>query len=275
MEIKLKQEEQAELIKFLGLESHESLEQAKEAFESKFIKSEELTSKIGKITGSIQNTAKKLFEPFGVSLSDEDFKEKKVEEVLKFASEKAKESYTAKVTELEKRASGNANDEVIKEWEGKYTKLEKQLQEQSKAREEAVSAFDNFKAEIENKEKNNKRKSFFEEQLSAVKLDPTASPIALKGFKSHIDENYLIDMEGENFVVKSKKTGELIKNEKKAGEFLNLKDILTKEATELNLIMKSSDAGKQRQGGANGGRRDENDKPKTIPGLSPRFATRI
>ena len=129
---KLSQEQQAELMKFLDLEEAESLDKAKELFSQKFVKQEELSSKIGKITGSITNVARKAFEPFGVQLTEDDFKDKKIEDVLRSASEKASESFKNKISELESRATGQGSEELIKDWEKKYSTIEKKLTETEK-----------------------------------------------------------------------------------------------------------------------------------------------
>ena len=73
----MKEAEALELVKFLNLESAESIEEAKEKFTQQWIKSEELSSKIGRVTGSITNVARKAFEPFGIVLTEDDFKDKK------------------------------------------------------------------------------------------------------------------------------------------------------------------------------------------------------
>ena len=86
----MKEAEALELVKFLNLESAESIEEAKEKFTQHWIKSEELSSKIGRVTGSITNVARKAFEPFGIVLTEDDFKDKKVEEKIQENSEEPK-----------------------------------------------------------------------------------------------------------------------------------------------------------------------------------------
>ena len=180
---KLSQEQQAELMKFLDLEEAESLDKAKELFSQKFVKQEELSSKIGKITGSITNVARKAFEPFGVQLTEDDFKDKKIEDVLRSASEKASESFKNKITELESRATGQGSEELIKDWEKKYSTIEKKLTETEKARQESINAFESFKNEVTVKEKTSKINSVFDRALSSIKPDPSVNEITMKGFR--------------------------------------------------------------------------------------------
>jgi hypothetical protein len=270
---KLSQEQQVELMKFLDLEEAESLDKAKELFSQKFVKQEELSSKIGKITGSITNVARKAFEPFGVQLTEEDFKDKKIEDVLRSASEKASETYKNKISELESRATGQGSEELIKDWEKKYSTIEKKLQETDKARQESVTAFESFKNEVSVKEKTSKINSVFDRALSSIKPDPSVNEITMKGFRSHINEKFSIELnENDEPVVMDKKTGERIKSDKKAGTFLGLEDVLLSEAATAGILQKNPNAGNKKPVTVGFGQRqpEQNNNTKA-KGLSPRF----
>jgi hypothetical protein len=270
---KLSQEQQAELMKFLDLEEAESLDKAKELFSQKFVKQEELSSKIGKITGSITNVARKAFEPFGVQLTEDDFKDKKIEDVLRSASEKASESFKNKITELESRATGQGSEELIKDWEKKYSTIEKKLTETEKARQESINAFESFKNEVTVKEKTSKINSVFDRALSSIKPDPSVNEITMKGFRSHINEKFSIELnENDEPVVMDRKTGERIKSDKKAGTFLGLEDVLMSEAATAGILQKNPNAGNKKPiVGGLGQRQPEAVNSTRSKGLSPRF----
>lgn len=270
---KLSQEQQAELMKFLDLEEAESLDKAKELFSQKFVKQEELSSKIGKITGSITNVARKAFEPFGVQLTEDDFKDKKIEDVLRSASEKASESFKNKITELESRATGQGSEELIKDWEKKYSTIEKKLTETEKARQESINAFESFKNEVTVKEKTSKINSVFDRALSSIKPDPSVNEITMKGFRSHINEKFSIELnDNDEPVVMDRKTGERIKSDKKAGTFLGLEDVLMSEAATAGILQKNPNAGNKKPiVGGLGQRQPEAVNNTRSKGLSPRF----
>ena len=270
---KLSQEQQAELMKFLDLEEAESLDKAKELFSQKFVKQEELSSKIGKITGSITNVARKAFEPFGVQLTEDDFKDKKIEDVLRSASEKASESFKNKISELESRATGQGSEELIKDWEKKYSTIEKKLTETEKARQESINAFESFKNEVTVKEKTSKINSVFDRALSSIKPDPSVNEITMKGFRSHINEKFSIELnENDEPVVMDRKTGEIIKSDKKAGTFLGLEDVLMSEAATAGILQKNPNAGNKKPiVGGLGQRQPEAVNNTRSKGLSPRF----
>ena len=235
----MKENEALELVKFLNLESAESIEEAKEKFSAQWVKSEELSSKIGRVTGSITNVARKAFEPFGIVLTEDDFKDKKVEEVIRSASERAKESFEAQREEWEKRASGNGSETLIKEWESKYKSLEKKHNEVDSARQDVMTQFESYKTKVST------INNIFEKELTAIKIDPSVSDITLRGFKSVIAEKYVIDLEEDGqAIVKDKKSGERLKSTAKAGSFLAISDVLLKEATDAGIIQKNVHQGK-------------------------------
>jgi len=267
--MKIKQEEVPELIKFLGLEEVESLEQAKEKFQSNYVTSEEHASKIGKITGSIANVSRKIFEPFGVTATDEDFKEKKVEDALRALSEKAASTYTSQIEELKKRAEGTGSDDLIKEWENKYTTLEKKYKEVDSLRTEAINQFEQFKTEVQTKEKQGKIMSEFEKALNEAKIAPDVDKYKLKGFKAEFNDKYQIDLEDDNVVIKDKKTGEKLKSDKKAGTFMSINDVVLKEATEAGILQKSPKAGSPTT--RKPGQPIIPEMPKAKSNVSPRF----
>lgn len=266
----MKQEEAIELVKYLGLEEVESLDEAKEKFSKTWAKSEEITSAVGKVTGSITNVARKAFDFAGVTLADDEIKGKKAEDIIKLGAERAKAVYEEKLSELTTLKSSSGNEELIKKFEKEKDSLTKKLQEKETLLSETMNQFEGFKNEVVSKERKSKIGSTFDKSLSEVKLDPTISSLTLRGFKDSINDKYIIDIEeDESVVVKDKKSGEKITNKAKAGTFMSLKDILEKEATEAGIILKSPHAGKQGQ---------PNPKPSTqaaepakTRGIHPRF----
>ena len=240
----MKQEEALELVKFLNLEEATDLEAAKEKFQENWIKQEEFSSKIGKLTGTIANVTRKAFEPFGIVLTDEDFKGQKVEEVIRNASEKAKSEYEKQREDWEKRASGNGSEALIQEWEKKYKTLERKSNELDSARQDVMSQFEQYKAQVATDIKTSKINNSFEKELANLKLDPSVNEYTIRGFKSAVTEKYAIDLEEDGaFIVKDKKTGERLKSKEKAGSFLSVSDVLLKEATEAGIIQKNPHAG--------------------------------
>ena len=272
----MKPEEALELVNFLNLNEAESLEEAKEKFQENWVNSKELNEKLGKINGTIAHVARRAFEPFGVSLTEEDFKDKKAQDVLRMASERAREVYEKQQEEWQQRADKSGSEELVKEWEKKHKSLERKLSEVDTARQEAINQFEQFKQKMAEEQKLTKINHTFEKELSAIKLDPSVNEFTIKGFKATIGEKYAIDLEDDgNIFVKDKKSGERLKSKEKAGAFLNLSDVLLQEATAAGIIQKNPAAGQRI---ARAGQAIipplESQADKRIKGVNPRFFTK-
>jgi len=269
----IKPEEALELVNFLNLNETESLEEAKEKFQENWVNSKELNDKIGKINGTIAHVAKRAFEPFGVTLTEDDFKDKKAQDVLRMASEKARDNYEKMQEEWQQRADKSGSEELVKEWEKKYKSLEKKVNEVDGARQEAISQFEQFKIKIAEEQKQSKINHTFEKELSSIKLDPSVNEFTIKGFKATIGEKYAIDLEDDgNVYVKDRKSGERLKSKEKAGSFLNLSDVLLQEATAAGIVMKNPTAGQRvARPGSPVIPQLEPQTDKKIRGINPRF----
>ena len=267
----LSDKEALEMLQFLNLNEAESLEAAKEKFEQTYVESKELSGKIGKLTGTIANVTRKAFEPFGVTLTEDDFKDKKVEDVIRSASDRARAEFEKKQSEWEQRATASGSEDLVKEWEKKYKTLERKVNEVDTARQDAIDQFEQFKTKVVEEQRNTKINHTFEKELSTLKLDPSANELTIRGFKSAIADKYQLDIEDDGvFVVKDKKSGERLKSKEKAGTFLTLSDVLLKEATEAGIIQKNPQAGKvmPRPGMA---APIETQNDKKLKGVNPRF----
>jgi hypothetical protein len=270
----MKAEEALELMKFLNLDQAENVEEAKEKFQENWIEAKEMSAKIGKLTGTISNVTRKAFEPFGVTLTEDDFKDKKVEEVIRTASERAKSEYDKQREDWEKRATNAGSEELVRDWEKKYKTLEKKVVDVDTARQDAINQFEQFKIKMAEEQKSSKINHTFEKELSSIKLDPSVNEYTIRGFKSAIADKYLLDIEDDGaFVVKDKTSGERLKSKDKAGTFLNLSDVLLREATEAGIIQKNPHAGKPMPSLVRGGVVSpiENGQDKKVRGVNPRF----
>lgn len=268
-------EQAMELMKFLNLNELETIEDAKEKFSTAWVKADELNEKIGKINGTIANVTRKAFEPFGVVLTEDDFKDKKVQDVIRFASEKAKETFDLQKDEWEKRASSNGSESLIKEWESKFKNLEKKHFEIDSARQDAIDQFESYKNKVKVETKLNAVNTLFEKELNAIKLDPSTNEFTIRGFKSLISEKYEIDLEEDgSAIVKDKKSGERLKSAIKAGTFLNVSDVLIKEATDAGIIQKNPYAGNKFPKGNPFIPPLETPANNKLKGINPRFYTK-
>jgi len=269
----MKPEEALELVKFLNLDEAENLETAKEKFQLNWIDQKEHAATLGKLNGSIANVVKRAFEPFGVTLTEDDFKEQKSLDVIRNAAERAKTEYEKQRDEWEKKATGNGAAELVAEWEKKHKQLERKYSEVEQARQEALTQFESYKTQAAEEQKAIKVSSVFERELGALKLDPTVNEYTIKGFKSAINEKFVIDLEDDgSAIVKDRKTGERLKSKDKAGAFLGVNDVLIAEATAAGIIQKNPHAGKpMNRAGQPLIPAIETQADKRVKGVNPRF----
>jgi hypothetical protein len=269
----MKPEEALELVKFLNLDEAENLEAAKEKFQTNWIDQKEHAATLGKLNGSIAHVVKKAFEPFGVSLTEDDFKDAKHLDVIRNAAERAKTEYEKQRDEWEKKASSNGAAELVAEWEKKHKSLERKYSEVEQARQEALTQFETYKTQAAEEKKAIKISSVFERELGALKLDPTVNEYTIKGFKSAINEKFIIDLEDDgSAIVKDRKSGERLKSKDKAGAFLGVSDVLIAEATAAGIIQKNPHAGKPiTRAGQAIIPQLETQHEKRMKGVNPRF----
>lgn len=240
--MKLKQEEVPELIKFLGLEEVESLDKAKEVFETSFVKSDVMQKTVGKITGTLANTISKNLKSFGIEVSDDDFKKGKLEDVVA-------EKFGALSAEFEKlKSSKPAEGEEVKAWEDKYNKLKDEFGQVKQLHQITIKEFEGFKTQVQEREKKIKFDTAFENSTKSVKLDPTVNEYTVKGFKTAFFEKYKLDEdEAGNVVIKSS-DGNRIKSAKKAGEFKSIEEVWDDEVKTAGLNVKNPMAGQPKTG---------------------------
>jgi uncharacterized protein YdbL (DUF1318 family) len=159
----------------------------------------------------------------------------------------------------------------LKKKDEEITSWKKKFEESETLKTDLSSQFDSFKTNVETEKKQGRINTTFSTALEAVKIDPATDKYKLKGFRTEFDEKYQIDIEDNSVVVKDKKSGDKLKSSAKAGQFMTLEEILTKEATEAGIIQKNVHNGKINGKQPNSTQQtDSTDKPKS-KGANPRF----
>lgn len=237
--------ESKDLIEYLGFkpEEVESLDDLKSKFSTDFIrkdavvKDKDLVSQVtGKVIGSITTKLNTVVKDLGFELDENEIKGKKIEDVIGVFGNKAKDHYTAKITELESLASANNKDEAVKEWENKFKKIESKYND-------TVNLLNTTKADYESKIQSyegekvafkiNHRKS---EALKSVPFKDGLTELERKGYMSILDEEIGVELDetGVPYPI-SKKDKSRIPNPKVSGTFMDFEDLFTQKAIELKL----------------------------------------
>jgi len=239
-----------EILDFLGVEA-ENLDEFKEKFTGKYFTEKQIHSDpklIGKFTGKTMGNIKKAilndFRESEVPFTQGEFDDADLETVVKTLKSRQSELYNSKLEEVKSQV-GKSGEEAIKPWQEKLSKYEQALADEKKAKQEIAGQFEQFKGEAENKIKSTRISYFQKDLMGSIEIDPIAKkdPLKIKGWNSHVQENFKFDFDENDNPIILDKTGSKIKNPKKADEWLSPKDVLTAEADKLGLIPKNPQGG--------------------------------
>ncbi len=239
--------ETEKILGYLGVDPKEidSEDKFKETFDSTFIKRSEITKDpelykdlVGKFNGSMTTKIKQVAKSAGIEFEQGELKSNMPEEVMNIAFNKVQ----SKLKELEEKA-GAGNDEKVKQWEEKYSKLESKANDYKKSLETTANELTAFKTNYETEKKQFKIESELERELAGFKWKAGASDLEKKGFIIDFKENHKLDLdeEGKFFVANVK--GERIKSKNKASEFMNLNEVITNYGIEKKVYAVAGDNG--------------------------------
>lgn len=244
--------EAKELLDFLGVEAT-NLDEFKTQFSGKYFTEKQIHSDkslLGKFTGktlsqikkTILNEAREAEIPF----TQGEFDEMELEGVFKTLRTRQAEMFGGKLTELQAQV-GKSGEEAVKPYLEKISKYEQSLADEKKAKQEIAEQFNQFKGEAEGRIKST-RVDYFKKDLtsdieSAFDVAAKKDELKMKGWRSHISENFRFDFDEHDQPVILDKNGSKIKNPKKADEWLSPKDVLKEEADKLGLIPKNPQGG--------------------------------
>jgi uncharacterized protein (DUF1778 family) len=242
--------ELSEILKYQGIELGEdaTVDDYKKAFDEKYIikenalKDESIrTHFMGEATSNHAKELLRTAKENGIELSPEE-KKLPIADLSRLVFAKNSEQWDSKVKELQSAKKPSEEINAIKE---KYETLNSRLSEEVNAKKELQellekkeSEFVTFKKDYEKNDILGKTWGGFE-----TKLSDTADTLRKEGFKAHINNKYQIEFDEENKVLYPTVDGQRVKDETKHGNFLNLSQVLEKEAKEFN-ILKQADSGK-------------------------------
>jgi len=188
----------------------------------------------GKVLGSLETKAKKLF-----GLTSEEIKDKKLSEVLEIAS--AKKEGVIQELNLRIQEGGKGGDS-----EKKLIELQESLKsfkEKFQLKEDEVHSLN---ARTEEEKKN------FDQRLKTMNIDNILtnakssllykdefSEIEKLGFENYLKNSFNYDIDEKNNVIILDKNGNRLENEKKTGH-ISLKEHLESEALKNNLLKRNN-----------------------------------
>lgn len=237
--------EAKELIEYLGYspDDIDSIDTLKSKFSTEFIrrdavvKDKTLVSTVtGMVTGSTVSKIISAAKDLGVALEEEEVKGKKLEDVVSLFSNKTKDFYGAKITDLETLVSTNNKDDIVKQLEEKVKKLEAKNNDVTKLLDTTKQEYEGKIGQYENEKKTFKINTRKSEALKKVQFKDGLTELERKGFMTIIEEEIDVDLDesGNPFPI-NKKDKSRIPNPKVTGTFMDFEDIYNQKAIELKL----------------------------------------
>lgn len=248
-----------DFLKFTGIEVSEDMTQEKfhEAFRERFIQKDKAhddetvrKTVTGRVLGSLRTEFNKYAREFGVEFGEE-MKDAKFEDLFNHTFTEIKKKSESKINEIKSAYDPSKKDEVVKEWEGKYNKLEKKYTEQKNLFDTRIQEFDAFKENTQKETKNFKIKTLYQNSVSKAKFKEGTSDLEKKGFEAHLKDNYKFDLDDEgNFWALDGKTGEKIAHPDKMDAYMNFDEIINRDLKVTNLAPVNDKAETRRPLGA-------------------------
>ena len=250
--MKITPEQALEVVKFIGIDA-ENVDEFKGKFAENWInksrvedyaRNDEKISKaiIGDLVGKFGDQVTKAANAFGIDteeLKGIDKQQERLAKVIELADKKIK----TETETLKSQISGDAT-KATKEWEEKYTKLEKKFNETTGLLETTKKSFETFQAEVSGKEKQNKIKTYWDENFGKLKFSQTVDELKKEGFIAKFNSKYSIDLDekGEPFVMDNT-TKKRIQSKQNAGNFASAHELLEEEANAFKLLDKTPNTG--------------------------------
>jgi len=232
-----------ELLKAIGLESAETIEEVKAHIEKTFIptnliqENELIKTHVGKVIGKrigeAETRVKANAKALGIEL--EDIGGKKFEEILEVYTEKL----TAKQKELQDLA-GKGDDAKVAELQKETDKLKAKLAEKDNFLLAAVAEKENVVKEFAGYKTNLQKTELTTKAWGSLTYSDSATDLVKKGFQSLVNDKYEVRLPNEDetptkdgLVVIDKTTKE---RPKTATDFTSFAEILQTEAKAANIL---------------------------------------
>lgn len=205
--------ETKDVLSYLNIEGVDNLDQFKEKFDPEFVrkaqlkdvKSEEYkeiyTAAAGKLLGTVRSNFVSIAKKYGAEFKPEETeRDVKFEDIMTVGLDRVKESYEKKLQDLQIKVG--QPDEVAKQWEDKYKKLEskaadteKLLQGLQETNKNLQTTFDTEKGTWANQVKSIKLDTIVAKDREKIKWNTAAKPLEKTGFFADFEKNYKLDLD--------------------------------------------------------------------------------
>lgn len=241
--MQVKPEVVEKVFSFLGIENVEDAEKFQQEFNGKFVPLAEAHAYpdvagrvLGRRMGEITSRLAEFGKTFGMDVTFDQLKEKKVEDVLTMYTDTLK----TKFTELQD-ASKSGTDKRINDLAKALEDKEKTYLQYKEQLEKLSGEYDAFKQESANNIKSFKINHQLEDLKGRIAWVDGINDVQRVGFDTLLKSNYVFDLDEAGKLLVKDKGGNLIPKKDKAGAFSEPADILDMLA-DMNGLKKKNNA---------------------------------
>jgi hypothetical protein len=241
----IKPEEALEVIG-LSPDRYDSVEAFKDAIEAKYVSRDSahtdptVTSKVmGKFNAVITRKVNKLAKELEYDLPKDaeplDLLDAIAEPVLGLKTQ---------LSGWKEKAEKNIADDVLREWETKLKKAEKERDLFRGQAQEFGKKYEDLNAEIVTTKRNTIVGGAWSSALNGIPFHSGVDDLRKEGFVAKVKSKYKVDVDDDGKVTLLNDKGELVKHPKRAGEMLTLDEALKMEAAAFKLVADNPHAGR-------------------------------
>lgn len=236
------------IFSYLGVDADKikSIDEFKTEFENEFLRKSTLGERkdlidpivnnaFSKRLNSIETGLKRVAKEYAVDLTEDELKDKKIEDVVRTVVGKAFETSNTLNEELKEKLA-KTGDSAVKEWQTKYEKLEKKYLDADSLLKTTSKQFDDFKLDSTNKFKSFQVEYSKKDLFSKLKFKPTVTEIEKEGFNSVINKKYQFDIDEQEGLIVRLADGKRVPSETVTGKFKSAYEVLEEEAIKNNLF---------------------------------------
>lgn len=194
---------------------------------------------IARVKDNAEKEIKRVAKGLGVEFDPKELTGLDTSQMGKHLTGKIKDHFDKQLGEL-RESAGKGNDEKVREYEKKYSELEKKLQDRESLLAETTNKYNTLEQESASKIKNFQVEHAKKDVFSKLTFKKDIQEVERMGFETIINSKYEFDYdEKEALIIRDKQSKKRITDEKQAGKYKSPVDILNEEAAKANLVPKN------------------------------------
>jgi hypothetical protein len=245
--------------KAVDLESYESAEDFKKAYEQKFIARSAITEDgdlmkelAGRINGPYESAIRKTIKESGIEIDNKDLNGLQIPEIFKAVVDKGFVPLREQLAAFQESGSGGGDEVMKKElgkWKEKAEKFNSQATEYKELHTKLTDELEQVKSGFENEKKSIKIETQVSDIFGKIKfktggLSPEATDMIKKGFQNEVKSNFKFDLDDAGKLVILSSDGKKVTDKKESGKILEPFDAVKNFAVDNKIWEDNPHSGK-------------------------------